>query len=315
MPSFTFVSTANAFCLRGARPVFIDIRPDTLNLNEALIEEAITEKTKAIVPVHYAGVSCEMDTIMKIAKKHNLRVIEDAAQGLFCKYRDRYLGTIGDVGCYSFHETKSFICGEGGAIAINRDYYFERAEIIREKGTNRTAFFNGKIDKYTWVDIGSSFLPSELTSSFLFGQLQAWKKIVEKRKKIFHYYQQTLAPLESQEGLITINRIPENYTVNYHLFHILVKDKKTRDNLLDHLNSRSIVAVFHYIPLHSSPYAQKLKIKVNLPVTDNVAERVVRLPFYNLLARDEQNRVVESIYSFFGKRFNAKQLKLDPLPS
>ena len=298
MPSFTFVSTANAFCLRGAKPVFVDVAREDLNIDCSLIEQAITPRTKAIVPVHYAGVSCNMEAITKLAKLHGLRVVEDAAHGYLATYHGRSLGTIGDLGCFSFHETKTFMCGEGGAIVINRDEAIAPAEIIREKGTDRERFFRGEVDKYTWIDVGSSFLPSELAAAFLYGQLLESTNIVAKRKAIFARYDEMLIPL-AERGLIETPRIPAHCTINYYMYYILVKDRDTRSRLLDFLNQAGISAVFHFVPLHASPYAQKLGIHTRLPVTEDIADRIVRLPFFNCMEVDEQQYVIEHIFRFF----------------
>ncbi len=299
LPSYTFVSTANAFALRGANLRFVDIRSDTMNLDENLIEAAITEHTKAIVPVHYAGVACEMDSIAEIAKKHGLYLIEDAAQAANAKYKDAYLGTLSDVGTYSFHETKNFVCGEGGALVINSDEFKERAEIIREKGTNRSKFFRGQVDKYTWVDLGSSFLMSEMQAAFLYPQLMNMEKITEQRKAIFTQYYDGLQPLASQ-GQLVLPYIPEGCVTNYHMFYILLPDHKSRAALIEHLKSRGIHAVFHYVPLHNSPMAKRMGYKPGiLPVTENVSERLLRLPFYNGLTEADIRTVIKEIFSFF----------------
>jgi len=301
MPSFTFVSTANAFALRGARIRFIDIRPDTLNMDETLIEAAVNEKTKGIVPVHYAGVSCEMDTIMGIARQRNLLVIEDAAQGVNATYKGRYLGTIGHLGAYSFHETKNFISGEGGALVINDDQFIERAEIIREKGTNRSKFFRGEVDKYTWVDIGSSFLPSEIVSAFLYAQLEEADTITRKRNEIFRYYSERLEPL-CRRGLCHMPACPEECRHNAHLFYLLVETAPDdRDRLIAHLKKKDIHAVFHYVPLHTSPMGKKMGYNEGeLPVTEDMSRRLVRLPCYYELTRLDQDRVIDAISEFFG---------------
>jgi len=298
VPSFTFVSTVNAFVLRGVHPVFIDIRPDTKNIDEKLIEQAITNKTKAIVPVHYAGVSCEMDSINDIAKQNNLFVIEDAAQGVNAKYKNQYLGTLGDMGTYSFHETKNFICGEGGALVINNNKFIERAEILREKGTNRSQFFRGQVDKYTWVDIGSSYVPSDLLAAFLYGQLEQMDDINAKRKKIYHNYYNALKPL-ADKGLIELPVIPEHCESNFHMFYILLKDIQQRTELIAYLKSHSIHAVFHYVPLHSSPMGEKLGYKNGqLPVTESVSERLLRLPFYYELTENNIESISQKISEF-----------------
>lgn len=303
MPSFTFVSTANAFCLRGAKPVFIDIRPDNLNMNEKLIESAITNRTKAVVPVHYAGLACDMDTINVISKKYGLKVIEDAALSFLSTYKGKYLGTFGDMGCFSFHETKTFICGEGGAVVINREEDINRVEILREKGTNRSAFFRGKVDKYTWINMGSSFLPSDIIGAFLYGQLTARDKILSKRKTIYMNYDRMLKSLEDRR-LIRVPILPDDCTNNYPMYYLLVDDLATRTKLLEFLQQKGISAVFHYIPLHLSPYAKKLGIEIKLPVTENAAERLIRLPIFNSLTLTEQEYVVENIYNFFKIKFS-----------
>ncbi len=295
VPSYTFVSTANAFVLRGGIPVFVDIRPDTMNLNEQLIEAAITPKTKAIIPVHYAGVSCEMDTIMEIAKRHNLLVVEDAAQGVCATYKGKYLGTIGHLGCYSFHETKNFISGEGGALVINDDRFIERAEIIREKGTNRSQFFRGMVDKYTWVDIGSSYLPSEMIAAFLSAQLEESDKITKKRMHIWTTYHRLLEPLE-KAGKLRRPIIPTECNHNAHMYYILLKDLQTRTALISFLKAANIHPVFHYVPLHTSPMGLKLCSKrYELPITELYSERLLRLPCYYELQDENIERVVRTI--------------------
>ena len=299
VPSYTFVSTVNAFVLRGGVPVFVDIRPDNLNIDEKLIETAITPKTKAIVPVHYAGVGCEMDVIMDIANRHGLLVVEDAAQGVCATYKGKYLGTIGHLGCYSFHETKNFISGEGGALVINDERFLERAEIIREKGTNRSQFFRGMVDKYTWVDIGSSYLPSEMIAAFLYSQLEESDKITNKRLKIWNLYHELLAPLESA-GWLRRPKYPEYCCHNAHMYYILLSDLETRTQLIDFLRKEGISSVFHYVPLHSAPQGKKLVGKdINLPVTDDCSERLLRLPCYYELTNEEIEFVVRTIREFF----------------
>ncbi len=299
VPSYTFVSTVNAFVLRGGVPVFVDIRPDNLNIDEKLIEAAITPKTKAIVPVHYAGVGCEMDVIMDIANRHGLLVVEDAAQGVCATYKGKYLGTIGHLGCYSFHETKNFISGEGGALVINDERFLERAEIIREKGTNRSQFFRGMVDKYTWVDIGSSYLPSEMIAAFLYSQLEESDKITNKRLKIWNLYHELLAPLESA-GWLRRPKYPEYCCHNAHMYYILLSDLETRTQLIDFLRKEGISSVFHYVPLHSAPQGKKLVGKdINLPVTDDCSERLLRLPCYYELTNEEIEFVVRTIREFF----------------
>ncbi|PXF58590.1 MAG: dTDP-4-amino-4,6-dideoxygalactose transaminase [Deltaproteobacteria bacterium] len=301
LPSFTFVSTANAFHLRTAKLVFVDIRTDTLNMDETKIEEVITEHTKAIVPVHYAGVACEMDTIMDIAHQNDLYVIEDAAQGVNAKYKDKFLGTIGDIGTYSFHETKNFICGEGGAIVVNNDKFVERAEIIREKGTDRSKFFRGEVNKYTWVDIGSSYLPSDILAAFLYAQLENMEQINNRRAKLFDYYYKALIPLVN-DGMLRLPYVSSECKTNSHLFYIILKDENTRNALLDYLQLKGILAVFHYIPLHLSPVGRSMGYtNGQLPVTESLSNCLLRLPFYYDLKQEEQAEVVDSIKSFFKK--------------
>lgn len=298
MPSYTFVSTADAFVLRGAKPVFVDIRKDTMNLDETLIEDAITEKTKAIVPVHYAGVSCEMDTIMDIAKRHNLMVIEDAAQGITSTYKGKALGTIGDFGCYSFHETKNLSMGEGGAILIRDAAYIEKAEIIREKGTNRSKFFRGQIDKYSWVDAGSSYLPSELNAAYLWGQLLDIDKIQEDRMNAWNRYYKQLKPLADSERM-ELPCIPEDCVHNAHMFYIKLKDLEERTKFIAFLKEKGITAVFHYVPLHSAPAGQKYgEFHGEDNYTTKESERLVRLPLYYGIG-DNVDRVVEAIGDFY----------------
>lgn len=298
MPSFTFVSTANAFCLRGGRPVFVDISPTDLNIDATRIEEAMTERTRAIVPVHYAGISCDMDSINALARQHDLYVVEDAAHGLMSTYNGQHLGTIGDFGCFSFHETKTFISGEGGAITINSEEHVEPAEIMREKGTNRNKFFRGEVDKYTWVSLGSSFLPSELAAAFLYGQLVETEKIISKRRAIFERYERLLRPLV-ERGLIEVSTIPDHCATNYHMYYILVKNLQTRAGLIDFLRQAGVLAVFHYVPLHLSSYAREIGVDVKLPVTEELADRLIRLPFFNCIEEGEQEYVVEHIFHFF----------------
>jgi len=299
MPSFTFVSTANAFVLRGGTPVFVDTHPDTLNINENLIEAAITPKTRAIVPVHYAGVPCEMDEIMDIAGKRHLFVIEDAAQALLSKYKDRFIGTIGHLGCLSFHETKNIISGEGGALLINDDRFIERAEIIREKGTNRSQFYRGEVDKYTWIDIGSSFLPSELVGAFLYAQLEEAEKIIKARCKIFQRYLDLLRPLE-QEGKIKLPYVECNNENNGHIFYIITRHTQERMRLIDHLRQKNIYAIFHYVPLHSSPAGTKYgRISGDMRVTNEMSDRVLRLPMYYEMAETDIERVAAELFVFF----------------
>lgn len=295
VPSYTFVSTVNAFVLRGAKPVFVDIRPDTLNMNEEQIESKINSRTKAICAVHYAGVGCEMDKIMKIAKEHNLYVIEDAAQAMNSKYKDKYLGSIGHLAAYSFHETKNIMCGEGGALLINDKQFIERAEVIREKGTNRSKFFRGEVDKYTWVDIGSSYLPSDILAAYLCAQLENLKKIISIRKNIFERYHERLKYLE-KEGAAKLPYIPSNCTYNYHMFYIVFTSKQRRDSVLRALKKLDIHAIFHYLPLHISPMGKRFGYKKgDLLVTEDLADRILRLPFYNSLTRPQQDCVVDCL--------------------
>lgn len=299
LPSFTFVSTANALALHGVTPRFVDIRADTKNLNEDLIDEAVTENTRAILPVHYAGVSCEMDAIANIASKHDLRVIEDAAQGVNATYNGKYLGTLGDLGAYSFHETKNYSSGEGGALLINDEALFERAEIIREKGTDRSKFFRDQVDKYTWVDIGSSFLLSEIQAAILFAQLESLDEIDKKRKRIVDQYKQRMQFL-AHDGHIELPFTPDNCRTNNHMFYIVTQNQNTRTALIDHLKSRGILAVFHYVPLHNSPMGKKLGCDGReLPVTDYVSERLLRLPMYCDLSDSDVEFVCDEIIAFY----------------
>ncbi|MBD0379699.1 dTDP-4-amino-4,6-dideoxygalactose transaminase [Paenibacillus sedimenti] len=300
MPSFTFVSTANAFVLRGAKIVFVDIRPDTMNINENLIEEAITRKTKAIVPVHYAGVACEMDKIMEIARRYDLLVIEDAAQGVMSTYNGNALGSIGHLGCYSFHETKNYNCGEGGALLINDDRFVERAEIIREKGTNRSRFFRGQVDKYTWVDLGSSYLPSEINAAFLYAQLEMASDINNNRLLSWNRYFEGLRPLHDG-GLIELPHIPQNCEHNAHMFYIKVRDLEERTELIEYLKQNRILSVFHYIPLHSSDAGLKFGRFHGADLfTTQESERLVRLPMYYNISKEDITKVIENINSFYG---------------
>ncbi|ENJ9652641.1 dTDP-4-amino-4,6-dideoxygalactose transaminase [Clostridium sporogenes] len=299
MPSYTFVSTADAFVLRGAKIVFVDIRPDTMNMNENLIENAITDKTKAIVPVHYAGISCEMDTIMDIAKKYKLFVVEDAAQGVMAQYKGRALGSIGDFGCYSFHETKNYSMGEGGAILINNDKFVERAEIIREKGTNRSKFFRGQIDKYTWVDLGSSYLPSEINAAYLYAQLEEADKINNKRLELWNTYYNQLKKLQNK-GIITLPYVPKECKHNAHMFYIKTKDLEERTKLINYLKNNNILSVFHYIPLHSSPAGLKFgRFNGEDKYTTKESERLLRLPLFYDLDIDSVKEICEKIYEFY----------------
>jgi len=297
MPSYTFVSTANAFALRGAKLVFCDIRKDDLNIDEKKIEALITDKTKAIVPVHYAGVACNMDKIMHIAKENNLYVIEDAAQGVNAKYKNKYLGTIGDIGCYSFHETKNYSMGEGGAIVINNTHFRERSEILREKGTNRRKFFRGEVDKYTWVDIGSSFLPSDINAAILWNQLEHIDEIQKKRLKIFGTYYNGLFELQKKGKLHlpVIKKISEH---NAHMFYIILNSENERDNLMNYLNKNGIHSVFHYIPLHNSDFYLKSNKKIFLPNTECLSSRLLRLPLFYSLKIDHVKKIIKYIIEF-----------------
>jgi dTDP-4-amino-4,6-dideoxygalactose transaminase len=298
MPSFTFVSTANAVVRLGAKPVFVDVRPDTLNLDETKIEAALTPRTKSIWPVHYAGVGCDMDAIMEIAKAHDLWVVEDAAQGVDSYYKGRALGSIGHLGCYSFHETKNVICGEGGALCINDPRFVERAEIIRDKGTNRKQFFRGQVDKYTWVDAGSSYVPSEIASAFLYGQLEHLDKITSRRGEVFARYTELLSELSAAHG-VGLPFVPEECSSNYHLYYLLLESADVRNELMSHLQAANIAAVFHYVPLHTAPLARKLGFDDRrLPVTEDIAGRLLRLPMFFDLTVGDQRRVADEIERF-----------------
>jgi dTDP-4-amino-4,6-dideoxygalactose transaminase len=298
VPSFTFVSTVNAFVLRGARPVFADIRPDTLNIDEAVIERLITPRTKAIVPVHYAGVGCEMDSILEIAARYGLLVVEDNAHGLFGKYKGRYLGTFGCLATQSFHETKNFSCGEGGALVINNPRYIERAEIIREKGTNRSRFFRGQVDKYTWVDVGSSYLPSDMLAAFLYAQLEARAHIQRKREYIWRYYNDQLMDWAAVMN-VRLPIIPTHCEQPYHMFYMLLPSLEQRQSLITYLRDHGILGVFHYQPLHLSDVGQRFGgLAGDCPVTERVSDCLLRLPFYNDLAEADLARVVGVIKSF-----------------
>lgn len=297
LPSYTFVSTANAIVLRGAKPVFADICEETLNIDPSDIEKKITKNTKAIFPVHYAGVACDMDYIMNIAKEYNIKIVEDAAQGVNAKYKGRYLGTIGDIGCYSFHESKNYSSGEGGAILINNDEaLIKRVEIIREKGTNRSQFFRGEVDKYTWVDIGSSFLPSDLLAALLYAQFEKLDEIQERRRSVYEKYYNGLKDLENK-GKLRLPIIPECCESNYHMFYILLNSEKERNYLMDNLKEKEISSVFHYIPLHNSPMGLKLGYKQgDLPVTEDLSSRILRLPMYPDLKEEEIQYIISEIY-------------------
>lgn len=298
MPSYTFVSTADAFVLRGAKVIFVDIRSDTLNIDEKLIENAITDKTKAIVPVHYAGVSCEMDTIMQIAKKYQLKVIEDAAQGVMSYYKGQALGTIGDYGCFSFHETKNLSMGEGGALLIKDADMIERAEIVREKGTNRSKFFRGQIDKYTWMDVGSSYLPSELNAAYLWAQLEVATDIYNDRMSSWNLYYEGLKPLQ-EKGYIDLQIIPDGCIHNAHMFYIKTKDLEERTRLINFLRTKGVNAVFHYIPLHRAPAGIKYgEFRGEDVYTTKESERLVRLPMYYGLGKNVEV-VVDMVHQFY----------------
>jgi dTDP-4-amino-4,6-dideoxygalactose transaminase len=298
VPSFTFVSTVNAFVLRGAKPVFIDIRPDTLNLDETQLEALITPRTRAILPVHYAGVGCEMDTIMDIANRYGISVVEDNAHGLFGTYKGQNLGTFGCLATQSFHETKNFSCGEGGALLINDETLIERAEIIREKGTNRSRFFRGQVDKYTWVDIGSSYLPSDVLAAFLFAQLEKRAEIQARRARIWSIYHAGLSEWAKKNG-IGLPNIPDHCGQPYHMFYILLPDLNTRQSLIQALKERGILAVFHYLPLHLSCMGQMFEGEPgSCPVTEDISDRLLRLPFYYDLSEREQGEVMKTIFDF-----------------
>ncbi len=300
MPSYTFVSTADAFVLRGAVPVFVDIRPDTMNIDETLIEDAITERTKAIVPVHYAGVGCEMDEICRIAAKHSLLVIEDAAQGIMATYKGKALGAIGDFGCYSFHETKNFSCGEGGALLIAHEKDIEDAEIFREKGTDRSKFYRGQVDKYRWQNYGSSYLPSELNAAYLYAQLELADEITAARLAIWNQYYERLAPLE-KAGKITLPYVPEHCVHNGHMFYIKTADLAERTELIDYLKEKGIMAVFHYVPLHSAPAGLKFgRFSGEDRYTTRESERLLRLPLYYGLKAEEVDYIADQVLQFYG---------------
>jgi dTDP-4-amino-4,6-dideoxygalactose transaminase len=297
VPSFTFVSTANAFALRGARLVFADIRPDTLNLDEEKLESLITPRTKAIVVVHYAGVPCAMEPILSIAARHGVRVVEDNAHGLFSRYRGTYTGTFGCLATQSFHETKNFTCGEGGALVINDAELVERALVIREKGTNRNRFFRGEVDKYTWVDLGSSYLPSDLLAAFLYAQLEARENIQIKRRRVWSRYYESLSEWAARND-VRLPVIPDDCDQAYHMFYMLLPSEKDRASLIAHLKSQSILSVFHYTPLHLSEAGMRFSARTTkCPVAEDISNRLLRLPFYNDLAEDEQDRVIGTVMS------------------
>ncbi len=299
MPAYTFVSTANAFVLRGAVPVFVDVRPDTMNIDETLIEAAVTEKTKAIVPVHYAGVACEMDTIMDIAARHKLYVIEDAAQGVLSTYKGRALGAIGDFGCYSFHETKNYSMGEGGALLIKDSAFAEDAEILREKGTNRAKYYRGQVDKYTWINLGSSYLPGEMNAAYLWAQLEIADQINDKRLSLYRQYDEQLKPL-AERGLIERPVIPEGCVNNGHMYYIKVKDIEERTELIKFLEKHGIMAVFHYIPLHTAPAGKRFgRFFGEDRYTTKESERLLRLPMYYELTPDEVTEITGVVKEFY----------------
>lgn len=301
MPSYTFVSTANAFVLRGATPVFVDIRPDTMNIDETRIEEAITEKTKGIVPVHYAGIACEMDTIMDIAKRHGLWVVEDAAQGVMASYKGKALGAIGDFGCFSFHETKNYSMGEGGALLIRDAKYIEDAEIIREKGTNRSKYFRGQIDKYTWVNFGSSYLPSDMNAAYLYSQLEIAEKINDSRLSCWNRYYENLLPL-AEAGRLELPTVPEGCVHNAHMFYVKTKDLEEREALKAFLGENDILAVFHYVPLHTAAAGQKYgRFHGEDVYTTRESERLLRLPMYYRLSLETVDYICGKVAEFFGR--------------
>jgi dTDP-4-amino-4,6-dideoxygalactose transaminase len=298
LPSFTFVSTVNPFVLQGARPVFIDIRPDTLNMDEKALERLISPRTRAIVPVHYAGVGCEMDMIMEIANRHHIPVMEDNAHALFAKYKGKYLGTFGVMATQSFHETKNISCGEGGALLFNDPQFIERAEILREKGTDRSRFFRGQVDKYTWVDIGSSYLPSDILAAFLFGQLEQYVAIQNKRKQIWERYNQGLGAWASKHD-VQLPYVPEYVEQSYHMFYMLMPSLYVRQKLIAYLKEQGILSVFHYVPLHLSAMGKKFGGKEgDCPNTESISDRLLRLPFFYALTEAEQDKVMETITAF-----------------
>jgi len=298
VPDFTFVSTVNAFVLRGARPVFLDIRPDTLNLDESRLEAAITPRTKVIVPVHYAGVGCEMEAIAEIAARHHIAIVEDNAHGLFGKYKGRYLGTFGALAAQSFHETKNFSSGEGGALLINDSRLIERAEILREKGTNRSRFFRGQVDKYTWVDIGSSYLPSDILAAYLYGQLEQRQKIQDHRRNLWLTYQAGLQDWAARHE-VRLPVVPAHCEQSYHMFYMLLPNLEARQRLIAHLRQRGIYSVFHYLPLHLSEMGRKYGGRAgDCPISERVSDQLIRLPFHNVLTGTEQEQVIEAILEF-----------------
>ena len=299
VPAYTFVSTANAFVLRGAVPVFADVRSDTLNVDEAKLDGLITSRTRASVLVHYAGVACEMDAIMETARRHGIAVVEDNAHGLFGKYRRRWLGTFGDMAAQSFHETKNITCGEGGALLVNNDRLLGRAEIIRQKGTDRARFFRGEVDKYSWVDVGSSYVMSDVLAAFLFGQLEIWPAIQRKRQEVWTYYLENLRPLAERHGL-GLPSVPGQCEQAFHLFYLKTRNVDERTSLIGHLRNKGILAVFHYTPLHLSVMGQRFGGRAGqCPVAEDISERLLRLPFFNAITRGEQDRVIGEIATFY----------------
>ena len=304
MPSYTFVSTANAVVRQGARPVFVDIRVDTLNLDEQLVEEAITDHTRAIVPVHYGGVSSEMKPLRQIAAEYELKIIEDAAQGVNSYYRGRALGTFGHLGCYSFHETKNYACGQGGALCINSPELVERAEIIRDKGTNRRRFLRGDVNEYTWIDVGASYVPSEINCAYLYGQLLNMDAISDRRQALYQRYHELLQPL-ADEGFLSLPNVPPHCRSNHHLFYLVLPTRRHRDALLSYLNRNGVNAVFHYVPLHTSPMGRRLGCEnKRLPVTESISERLVRLPLFHDLTEQQQSRIAKAITRFVYRQRN-----------
>ena len=302
LPSYTFVSTADAFVLRGAKAVFVDIRPDTMNIDETLIEDAITERTRAIAPVHYAGVGCEMDVIMDIARRHDLMVVEDAAQGIMASYKGKALGTFGEFGCFSFHETKNFSMGEGGALLIRDENYIETAEIFREKGTDRSKYYRGQLDKYRWQEYGSSYLPSDLNAAYLYAQLELAEEITQARIDRWNQYWELLTPLK-EEGRIELPYIPEYCTHNAHMFYIKTKDMEERTRLIEFLKERGVHAVFHYVPLHSAPAGKKYgRFHGEDRYTTKESDRLLRLPMFYKLTAEEVEYIVEQVKAFYGHR-------------
>ena len=314
IPSFTFVSTVNAFVLPGGRPVFIDIRPDTLNLDETKLESLITPRTKAIVVVHYAGVACEMDAILQVAERHGIPVVEDNAHGLFGTYKGRYLGTLGCLATQSFHETKNFTCGEGGALLINDPRYVERAEIIREKGTNRSRFFRGQVDKYTWMDVGSSYLPSDMLAAFLYAQLEARENIQARRRRIWEYYNEHLTDWAANFG-IQLPSVPQHCEQPFHMYYLILPTAEKRERLINYLNDADINSVFHYLPLHLSRMGRQFGGEEGqCPVAEDVSDRLVRLPFYTGMTEEDQASVVAALRDFTARESGEPVLHAGAFP-